>query len=288
MALGFWVPRQGGTPFGPFVNHNHFAGWMLMAVPLSLGLMCATLSRQTRDVPESSRERLLWLGSTAGSTVVLMAGGVAVMLLSIFLTTSRSGMAGALGATALTLVLVRRRYGGWIRIGVVAALLIIVIAIVAWTGVDQIVVRFHDAVATDYAGRQGVWLDAWRLARRYPIAGSGLDTYGTAMLFYQQFNPAVYYDAAHNDYLQLIAEGGVLVGIPIAATIAALALTIRRRFKEEVSQSTFWIRAGATIGLISIAIQEAGDFSLQIPGNAFLFAIVCAIAIHRTPQRRRA
>jgi O-antigen ligase len=126
------------------------------------------------------------------------------------------------------------------------------------------------------------------LSRLYPLTGTGINTYSTAMFFYQQFATDVHFSAAHNDYLQVLAEGGLLVGIPAAAAIVALAWTIRRRFREESSPSTFWIRAGATIALLSIAIQELGDFSLQIPGNAFLFAVVCAIAVHRTPERRRA
>jgi O-antigen ligase len=96
----------------------------------------------------------------------------------------------------------------------------------------------------------------------------------------------VIYTAAHNDYLQVLAEGGALLTVPAVACIVALAVTIRRRFKEETSRSTFWIRAGATIGILTIALQEIGEFSLQIPGNAFLFAVVCAVAIHQTPERR--
>ena len=43
-VLGIWQPEAGGSPFGPFVNKNHFAGWMLMALPLTLALLCAGLS----------------------------------------------------------------------------------------------------------------------------------------------------------------------------------------------------------------------------------------------------
>src|SRR5206468_7611000 len=48
--LGFWATIEGGSPYGPFVNRNHFAGWMLMAVPLCLGLLCAMVSREIRGL----------------------------------------------------------------------------------------------------------------------------------------------------------------------------------------------------------------------------------------------
>jgi O-antigen ligase len=285
--LGFWTPVEGGSAYGPFVNRNHFAGWMLMAIPVCIGLLCGMVSRRTRGAEHSIRERLLWLASPEASQVVLLAAGIAVMTLSVFLTQSRSGVMAAIVAVVLTVILAWRRSSGSSRLAIVGALLVILVGVAAWAGVDQTIRRFGDATQ-DAAGRLGPWQDAWSVAKRYPLTGTGLNTYSVAMLFYQRFNPEVFYSAAHNDYLQVIAEGGVLVSVPVAAAVLALVVTIRRRFKQEISQSTYWIRAGATIGLAAIALQEAGDFSLQIPGNAFLFAVTCAIAIHRTPERRRA
>ena len=50
---------------------------------------------------------------------------------------------------------------------------------------------------------------------------------------------------------------------------------------------TWWLRAGAVTSLMAIACQESVEFSLQMPGNAALFAIVCAIALHRPPSAGR-
>jgi len=108
------------------------------------------------------------------------------------------------------------------------------------------------------------------------------------MLFYQRNDPTLHYTAAHNDYLQLAAEGGLLVGIPIAWAVVVLVRTIRRRFSESGRETAaYWIRVGAVTGLIAIALQEVVDFSLQIPANACLFAFLCAIAIHRVPEPAR-
>jgi len=286
--LGFWTTIEGGNPYGPFVNRNHFAGWMLMAAPVCLGLLCAMVSRQTRDRQMTFRERVLWFGTPDASRVILLGAGIAIMVLSVFLSGSRSGILGAAFGLAITSVVVWRRYAGSARFALVGVFTAILIGVMVWTGVDQTLTRFGAAATRDYTGRTGPWTDALRVSQKYPLTGTGINTYGASMLFYQQFATEVHFSAAHNDYLQVLSEGGLLVGIPVLAAIVMLALTIRRRFKEETSPSTFWIRAGATIGLLAIAIQELGDFSLQIPGNAFLFGVVCAIAIHRTPERRRA
>jgi O-antigen ligase len=108
------------------------------------------------------------------------------------------------------------------------------------------------------------------------------------MLFYQQHELAKHFSAAHNDYLQLAAEGGVLLTIPAALCAGAFILAVRRRFIEDASVRTYWLRAGAVTGLTAIALQETVEFSLQMPGNAALFAVMCGIALHKGPERRAA
>lgn len=82
------------------------------------------------------------------------------------------------------------------------------------------------------------------------------------MLFYQQHELALYFSAAHNDYLQLAAEGGVLLTIPAALCALAFIVAVRRRFIEDASARTYWLWVGAVTGLTAIALQETVDFSL--------------------------
>jgi O-antigen ligase len=113
-----------------------------------------------------------------------------------------------------------------------------------------------------------------------------LNTYGIATVFYQRHELTKHFSEAHNDYLQLAAEGGVLLTVPAAISVAAFIVAVRRRFREDSSVRTYWLRVGAVTGLAAIALQETVDFSLQMPGNAALFAVVCAIALHRAPARK--
>ena len=92
---------------------------------------------------------------------------------------------------------------------------------------------------------------------------------------------------AHNDYLQLAAEGGLLLGAPIVFTAAALMRDVRQRFAGSHG-SSYWIRLGAVAGLGAIALQSTVEFSLQMPGNAALCAVLGGIALHRDPRSTRA
>jgi hypothetical protein len=66
-----------------------------------------------------------------------------------------------------------------------------------------------------------------------------------------------------------------------------LGRAIRAAFAEPQTTSLYWVRPGATLGLVAIAIQELTDFSLQMPGNAVLFALLAAIAMHRPARHER-
>jgi O-antigen ligase len=114
-----------------------------------------------------------------------------------------------------------------------------------------------------------------------------LNAFGTAMLFYQRPGLPAFWQEAHNDYLQLAAEGGLLLAVPVLIVLACFVRQVRNRFRESADdRTTYWIRVGAVTALGAIAIQETADFSLQIPGNAVLFAFIAAVAIHRPlPQR---
>src|SRR3954463_6201489 len=76
---GFWLPTEGASPFGPFVNRNHFAGWMLMALPLTLGLLLGGLTRTRTGAASTARERLMWFSSAEASRLILLAGSAFLM-----------------------------------------------------------------------------------------------------------------------------------------------------------------------------------------------------------------
>jgi len=118
--------------------------------------------------------------------------------------------------------------------------------------------------------------------RMFPLTGTGLNTYGTAMLLFQEHDLSRHYAEAHNDYLQLAAEGGALVVLPagLCLVLVMFVREVRRRFRQQVPSTSLWLRAGAVTALIAIALQDAVELSLQMPGNALMFAVTCAVALH--------
>jgi O-antigen ligase len=280
---GFWTPYEAGDSFGPFVNRNHFAGWMLMALPLAIGYFCTRVGRAMRKVKPGWRNRIIWFSSPEASQTILFASGALLMALALVLTMSRSGAMGLAVALVIAGWFVTRGQSTASRRAVLAAFLVFVGLFVVWgVGVDRLAARFNETDAVGMTGRFGIWADTWQIARRFPLAGTGLNTFGTATLFYQTGELARHFAQAHNDYLQLLSDGGLLLVVPAIILLVVFVLRIAGRFREPSSDATYWIRIGAVTGILAIAFQEAVDFSLQMPGNAALFVVLLVLASRRS------
>ena len=289
LLYGFWRSIDGGGPdqAGPFVNRNHFAGWMLMTACLMIGWLFGQAERIISKQTDRRRRTILRLLSEEGGSVVLMTIAVALAAVSIFWVVSRSAIMSFAFAAALFgwLALRRRRFGRGHRLAVLATLGGVLVGGIAWRGVDVLVRWFLDE--RSLLSRMDAWRDGWSVVRDFPLVGTGLNTYSSAMLLYQQRNPGFHMAQAHNDYLQLLAEGGLLVAIPAVIAALLLARTVRRTVRTARHEARgYWIRAGAGIGLVAMALQETVEFSLQMPANALLFCTLAAIAV--TPVRAHA
>jgi O-antigen ligase len=282
---GFWTPANlMTTPFGPFVNKNHFAGWMLMGLPLAMGLGLGWAERGARHRGPGWRDAVRWISSEEGGKVQLAAIALAVMAIALLMTRSRSGVGGFVLAMMLAAVVVGRRASGLVRWGALGALALLVVGIFASAGSDA-TERFTTG-AGSIELRKRIWRDSVSVVRDFPLAGTGLNTFGTAMLTYQTSQRESHFQEAHNDYLQVLVEGGLLLAIPVAAALALLVLGIRRRFADGRDDAmTHWIRVGATTALVAIGAQSLVEFSLQMPGNAALCVVVMALALHQPAAR---
>ena len=283
-VYGFWEPvNKGVVAFGPFINRNHFAGWMLLALPLAVGYFASLVAKGMVGVKPGWRNRIIWFSTPDASRAVLTGFAILVMGFALTLTLSRSGISCFLLAMMLSAFHVLRRQTSAAKGRLLGAYLaLVVVAAVAWVGIDAIGARFAE-VDWKLGGRAGAWGDAWRIHQAFPWFGTGLNTYGSATLLLQEFEKATaHYVEAHNDYLQLLVEGGWLVTVPALVLVILFAREVRRRFREGRDDRTgYWIRLGAVTGLVAIAFQEIVEFSLQMPGNAAFFTVLCAVAVRQ-------
>jgi O-antigen ligase len=282
LVYGFWSPQANASPFGPFINHNHFAGWMVMALPLVGAYACAIVATTGRSAAGEARSWLRWASSIDGNRFLLVISAVMIMAVALVLTGSRSGMTSlAVGLVVLGYFVLRRMSGARSRVSAAISIGLVLVLAVGWAGSGQVVAKF-DSASSDAEGRLAAWRDTRRIIEDFPVFGVGMGSYATAMLIYQTDGRRDMYAQAHNDYLQFAAEAGALVGIPaLIALLIVLRGIWRRLSSEDEDPTSYWLRRGAVAGLLAIAIQSTVEFSLQMPGNDVLFVTLLAMALHR-------
>ncbi len=297
---GFFEPWEGtpSTLFGPFVNRNHLAGYLLMLVPVSIAWLRRSWLRYCERVGNRPnwRRRVVALGSHAGVGFLYATIPAVATVGTLLATTSRGGILALIGAGGLSAVASRRKG--------VAPLWAYGIALLAmalsWFGVERLEQRFR--LAPDQApGRTVVWEESLRQMRGRWLTGVGFNTYGVALNRVTPWNLPVgatpwppeilravaagekpgirspaelstvtWYREAHCDYLQVLVETGV-PGL-VLALWAALAVLARARSRP-------WLLAAVAGVLLHVVV----DFDLQIPAIAVLFSTLAAWP----PRRRR-
>ena len=271
----FPTEYEGPLPFGPFVNRNHFATWVIMAAPLCLGYMMTRASAPQRAPSPMINPRARLTRAADGRMTWLAVAGV-VMIAALLMSMSRSGILSLATAMCLWALSHRRqRFGGrkWWFLTI-----FILVAGVAATRVDiaSLADRFAQS-GSSVQDRARIWRDTLPLVRDFWLTGSGVGSYRTAMLYYQRADRTVQFNQAHNHYLQVAAEGGVVLAGLLIAAIIALARVTRAQLSADRS-GAYWIRAGAACGLTAVALQSLWETGLVMPANAALAAVIAAIA----------
>jgi O-antigen ligase len=131
--------------------------------------------------------------------------------------------------------------------------------------------------------RVTIWRETLPILGDFWLTGTGAGTYQTAMIIYQRSSPGVLFNQAHNHYLQVAAEGGLLVGLPVALGLWAFARDAWSALLRDRSRMQ-WIRVGAVCGLFAVSVQSLLETGLTTPANAALAAILAAIATHHAAE----
>ena len=280
----YWVVHltNGGWIYGPYVNHNHYAGLMELLVPIPLVI---SLTRLAGD-----RERM-----AAGVAAAIMVG-------TIFLSGSRGGMIAIfveLVFFALILLPKLKGLGGrkGIRIAItVAAFVIVLVSILTSLGGKELTSRVSSISTeahTELSGgtRLSIARDSVKMFRAQPIYGWGLGTFPVVYPQFRTFYSEFDVNAAHDDYLQLLCEMGVLGFAIMVWFVIALYRAALRKIGNWMSDVSGAATLACMLGVTGILVHSLLDFNLQIPANAALFYVLSTLAagpplLQRARKRR--
>ncbi len=296
----FWFhqPRFGGHIFGAFTNRNHFASFMNLAAGAGVGLLLAWESARARPTGRGWRRRAQYLLDRASDRTVLLGFALIVMVLSIFVSLSRGAMVSLLLAGGAVAVVSWRKWIGGRGGRAVVAVAVVVASGILWLGWRPVAARLGTMAEIDLNTnvRTITTMDTLRMFGDAPVTGCGFGAFQFVFPRYQRAVVDKRWLHAHNDYAQLLAEGG-LVGTSLwAIALMGFVGHIRGRIRpgdaedegspgddaegRSVSRHRSRILiAGLAVGLGAIALHSLVDYSLHKPGVAFTFAALAGMAV---------
>lgn len=274
---GLRPPGQ-AVPFASFVNQHHFAALMEMTIGVTLGLL---FSRATKN------NRRIFLGFAA------LVMGVAVVF-----TSSRGGMISLLAVVGFVVaanILQKpasetdspegdngksdRRVFWFIGggLGLIAGLF----AATLLLGGDESLLRGAGLSNPDEItnGRLHFWSVAWRIFLDHPLLGAGLDSFAYAFTRYDSWNGNYRVEQAHNDYLQILADAGLIGFVCASAFIFLLFKQGWRAIRQSTDSFRRSTATGALAGAAGILIHSFFDFPLRTPANALFFLVLAVLAV---------
>lgn len=308
--------------FGPFVNRNHFAGFMELLIPLPLAMILARGIDRERWIfygfcgvlmatalvyslsrggllslsaeflllpilaePELRRRRRMkeWEAQSIGQ---LSAGAVAEDMLDALPPTAPQGAPAAAFERGKSGPSLRERLvsrPAWVAPLVTIFLVSSTVALgVAWIGSEPLMSRLRSAGAEVLQGeaprqsRPEIWRTALSVFRHYPVLGAGLGAFPRAYTMFDRSPGAYSVSEAHNDYLQVLADTGVVGGI-IGCWFLYLFVRLAGRALRQPEGIERGATLGATVGVCGIFVHSLVDFNLQITSNALLFLTLVAL-----------
>jgi O-antigen ligase len=258
--------RFGGIPFGPYVNRNHFAGFAELVIPTALvPLVLGKVRRERRFA------------------VVVFA---LLPIVALFLAASRGGIVSfAAEIGVLTLLLALRRAGGR-HVLAGGVVLLLAFMLVSWLGVRQILERFSSMQSLEVTGgkRASMRHDSWRIFRDHPWTGTGLGTLPIIFPAYESLYDAKFVNHAHNDYLEMLADTGLVGALCCASFLGLLFFSSLRHLLVSDKSFAAALHLSGLVACCGFLVHSLVDFNLHMPGNALLFFLMAHLATAPIPQ----
>ena len=278
---------------GAFVNRNHLAGFLELALAAGIGLMIAQLDGRSRQRSWRRLLRdtaLLLLSPKAALRLTLV-----IMVIALVMTRSRMGNSAFFISLLVSGVigLVLSRYATRSMVVLITSLIVVDILVVGtWFGVERTLKRIEETTVQQVEERVDPSVYAMQIFHDYPVFGTGGGTFYTAFTRYRGRDIDAYYDHVHNDYVQFLTETGALglglLGLFVLAAFTCAVLAQARR-RDPLARG---VAFAVILGTSALAIHSSVDFNLQIPANAFLIMIVLAMGwlslhlVERSNDRR--
>ena len=284
----YWMRELtlGGGLFGPYVNRNHYAGLMGMIFPVIMSLF---LYYRPKGKHASFRERLVGIFTHPQSNTSMLLGFSTVLTAaSIFLSLSRGGIASLVMSLVFLGLLLRKRSGMSRRGLFFASTIIVILYTVGWFGWGPIFERFQsirNSQGEISELRLDLWKDSLDIIRDFPVTGTGFGSYINIYPSYRTIDSEGIADHAHNDYIELLTNGGAISMMLLFWFTAAVVVRSYQVFQRRRDPYSLFLYSGILTGIFSILLHGVTDFNMQIGANGLYLFFMMGMAVSASHTR---
>lgn len=286
----FWFREltQGGTPFGPYVNRNHYAGLMEMLFPLVLSLFLFYKPHVTYN---SFREKITEIFNRKRTNIYILLGFAAILIgTSIFLSLSRSGIVSLCLAMIIFGVMFIAKGTNRKRGIMIIIIFILIVLSVGWFGWGPIFERFErvkNAQGDISELRIEIWKDSRNIINDFSVTGTGFGSFINIYPKYRTISGDGIADHAHNDYIELFSDGGAIAFLISVCFLLTLLYKSYRAFLKRHEIYSIYLFIGSIAGMLSILIHSITDFNLHIGSNGLYFFFLLGLVVSAANTRLR-
>lgn len=273
-----------GVALGTYMNRDHLAGFLEMALPLSLAMLTASIghSHSARRHVRTLSQRLALMASTHLNQTVVYASFSIAILLGLIFTHSRTGNALAMLVILLSTIAFSTRIGGRNVYGVIGTFTAIVLMLAIEVGMVPVLNRFiqQDPMQD---GRWPIFSGTLSAIGEFFPVGSGTGTFMEVFPRFQNFSFSnTELTNVHNDYLEWLMEGGILAGLLILLFLGLYFIRWGKVFRRSEWRTFNFMQVGAGIGLFAMILHTLIDFNLHITANQIYFAFLAALFFYQS------
>lgn len=267
---------------GTYVNPNHFAGLMLLALPLALMSLALEIGERARArrFAAGMVDVFRQFAAAKGTRILLWLFAIVLILLALMFSRSRAGISIAAFGIALTALLAAPKVGGPRAYGAVGVGLTVALGFALAIGLVPVLDRFAQTEMID-DGRGPMIMAALDMAGTYFPVGAGMGTFATLYPPFQPADISALVHRAHNDYVEWLTEGGALAALAIIAGMALFTARVVMLIRIPQKNATHYLQLAAAVSVFLLAAHGMVDFNFRIPANALLFALLAGVVVAR-------
>jgi O-antigen ligase len=267
---------------GTLGNANHFAFFLEMIIPVAMALFFYRLRFFETGI--SIKQRVLSL-TDENKIVMIYFISIALMGIGILLTGTRAGI-----VTMILLFILFTQLSVYLKQtrGVRRKMIWILVAIsglVLYFGIQNTVNEFKRSPIAE-SGRFVRWPDTVEMVKDFSIFGTGFGTYRYSFYLYDSQSGG-WSTHAHNDILEILAEGGVIGGLLFYALIGLLIVSIIRKWIQRHHPDVRILGLGIIVSIFAVIFHSIFDFSLRIPSNMLVFVLILVLGMKIVNYKRR-